>query len=69
MAKLPHTSQTAMAVTFLVINLSTLLRQVLWIFLGSFQKRTHFLLLSVFSINKNYVFADCSNKNLSSQLA
>jgi hypothetical protein len=28
MAKLPHTSQTAIAMTFLVMNLSTLLRQV-----------------------------------------
>jgi hypothetical protein len=28
MAKLPHTSQTAIAITFLVMNLSTLLRQV-----------------------------------------
>lgn len=28
MAKLPHTSQTAIAMTFLVLNLSTLLRQV-----------------------------------------
>ena len=27
MAKLPHTSQTAIAITFLVMNLSTLLRQ------------------------------------------
>lgn len=33
MAKLPHTSQTAIAVTFLVMNLSTLLRQVLCLFL------------------------------------
>ncbi len=29
MAKLPHTSQTAIAITFLVMNLSALLRQVL----------------------------------------
>jgi hypothetical protein len=28
MAKLPHTSQTAIAITFFVMNLSTLLRQV-----------------------------------------
>jgi hypothetical protein len=28
MAKLPHTSQTAIAITFLVMNLSTLLRQI-----------------------------------------
>ena len=32
MAKLPHTSQTAIAITFLVMNLSTLLRQVFCLF-------------------------------------
>ena len=33
MTKLPHTSETDIAITFLVMNLSTLLRQVLGIFL------------------------------------
>jgi len=33
MAKLPHTSQTAIAITFLVINLSALLQQVFCLFL------------------------------------
>jgi hypothetical protein len=33
MAKLPHTSETAIAITFLVINLSALLRQVFCLFL------------------------------------
>ncbi|MCA2929708.1 MAG: transposase, partial [Microcystis sp. M110S1] len=33
MAKLPSTSETAIAITFLVINLSTLLRRVFWAFL------------------------------------
>jgi hypothetical protein len=33
MAKLPHTSQTAIAITFLVMNLSALLRQVFCLFL------------------------------------
>ncbi|WP_416207925.1 hypothetical protein [Coleofasciculus sp. LEGE 07092] len=33
MAKLPHTSETAIAITFLVMNLSTLLRQVFCLFL------------------------------------
>lgn len=42
MAKLPTTSQTAIAITFLVMNLSTLLRQVLCLFLCLFQRRTHF---------------------------
>ncbi len=33
MAKLPHTSFSAIAITFLVMNLSNLLRQVFWAFL------------------------------------
>jgi hypothetical protein len=40
MAKLPHTSQTAIAITFLVMNLSTLLRQVFCLFL-CFQLSSH----------------------------
>jgi len=44
MAKLPTTSQTAIAITFLGMNLSTLLRQVLCLFLCLFQRRTHFSL-------------------------
>jgi len=35
MAKLPHTSETAIAITFLVMNLSALLRQVFCLFCGS----------------------------------
>jgi IS5 family transposase len=46
MAKLPSTSQTAISVTFLVVNLSTLLRQVLCLFLCFFRERTDFLLFS-----------------------
>lgn len=46
MAKLPSTSQTAISVTFLVINLSPLLRPVLCLFLGFFRERTDFLLFS-----------------------
>jgi len=42
MAKLPHTSETAIAITFLVMNLSTLLRQFFCLFL-CFQKRHSFL--------------------------
>ncbi len=41
MAKLPHTSQTAIAITFLVMNLSSLLRQGKGIFL-SFKPLLHF---------------------------
>jgi len=42
MAKLPHTSQTAIAITFLVLNLSTLLRQVFCVFLCFKQNHTLF---------------------------
>ena len=42
MAKLPHTSQTAIAITFLVINLSALLQQVFCLFLCFKQNNTFF---------------------------
>ncbi|MCA2763781.1 MAG: IS5/IS1182 family transposase, partial [Microcystis sp. M151S2] len=42
MAKLPSTSETAIAITFLVINLSTLLRQVFWAFLCMKWKNRNF---------------------------
>ena len=42
MAQLPHTSQTAIAITFLVMNLSTLLRQFLGIFLCNTQHHAFF---------------------------
>jgi len=41
MAKLPDTSETAIAITFLVINLSALLRQVL-VFFVFFGRRGYF---------------------------
>ena len=48
MAKLPDTSETAIAITFLVINLSALLRQVLRFF-WLFQKKRLFLCLIITS--------------------
>ncbi len=36
MAKLPDTSQTAIAITFLVMNLSRILRQIIWAFFWQF---------------------------------
>lgn len=36
MAKLPDTAQTAIAITFLVMNLSRILRQILWAFFCQF---------------------------------
>jgi IS5 family transposase len=51
MAKLSHTSQTAIAITFLVMNLSTRLSRLFWVFLCRFLKTTPFLPLL---ISKNY---------------
>ncbi len=42
MAKLPHTSQTAIAIAFLVMNLSTLLRQFFCLFLCNTQHHAFF---------------------------
>ncbi len=54
MAKLSNTSQTTIAITFLVMNLSALLRQVFWLFLCLFQKRHFFSCFPPVMINKNY---------------
>jgi hypothetical protein len=42
MRQLPHTSQTAIAITFLVMNLSTLLRQFFCLFLCNTQHHAFF---------------------------
>jgi transposase, IS5 family len=39
MAKLDNTSETSIAITFLVMNLSALLRQAFWLFLGLFHNK------------------------------
>ncbi len=46
MSKLPSTSETSMAITFLVINLSTLLRQVYCLFMSFFLNQYKFGLRS-----------------------
>ena len=46
MAKLSETAETSMAITFLVVNLSTLLRQVLLPFFVHNQKSLFFFLFS-----------------------
>ncbi len=51
MAKLSHTSQTAIAITFLVMNLSTHLSRVFYAFLCLFFKNR---LFSKFNITENY---------------
>ncbi len=42
MAKLDNTSETSIAITFLVMNLSALLRQAFWLFFGLFQTEKPF---------------------------
>jgi hypothetical protein len=67
MAKLPSTSQTVIAITFLVMNLSTLLRQFFCLFLCRFPRRTNLLLFLDFLIRKNHSLTDYTKKNLSLQ--
>ncbi len=52
MTKLPKTSETSIAITFLVINLSTLLRQVSCLFLSLFLQNYKLGLISEYSIIK-----------------
>ncbi|MGK7950266.1 MAG: IS5 family transposase [Xenococcaceae cyanobacterium] len=52
MTKLPETSETSIAITFLVINLSTLLRQFHCLFLDLFLQNCKFGLISDFYIIK-----------------
>lgn len=66
MAKLSHTSQTAISITFLVINLSTHLSRVFCAFLCLFLKTTPFLPPI---ITKNNIVLKINNKNLSLTLA
>ncbi len=59
MAKLSHTSQTAIAITFLVMNLSALLRQIFCLFLCFKQNNTFFRLQS---LTKVILEEDFNNK-------
>jgi hypothetical protein len=47
MAKLPHTSETAIAITFLVMNLSNYLSRLFYAFLCLFLKNRTFLLFNI----------------------
>jgi IS5 family transposase len=61
MAKLENTSGTAIAITFLVMNLSTWLRRVFCVFFCRCPKiRSGYDLIIV----KNYILANYKNKNL-----
>jgi len=60
MAKLDKTSQTAIAITFLVMNLFTWLRRVFCVFFCRFPKiRSDYASMIV----KNYILVNCKKKN------
>ncbi|BAY88239.1 MULTISPECIES: IS5 family transposase [unclassified Tolypothrix] len=61
MAKLPHTSVTAIAITFLVMNLSTLVSRLFWEFLCQFFNITSFF---TSFISKSDVPFDCRQQKL-----
>ena len=63
MTKLSETSLTAIAITFLVMNLSTLLKEGFSLFLYFFYLKTVF---EVSLIRENYDLANNDNKKLSS---
>ena len=65
MAKLSNTSETGIAITFLVMNLSALLRQAFWLFLCLFDNKNLFLGFLPLIISKNYILSKKDEQNLS----
>ena len=65
MAKLSNTSQTTIAITFLVMNLSALLRQAFWLFLCLFHNKNLFSGFLPLVISKNYILSKKDEQNLS----
>jgi transposase, IS5 family len=61
MTKLDNTSQTAIAITFLVMNLSTWLRRVFCVFLCHQPKNTPIYGLKII---KSYKWASCSQQKV-----
>lgn len=67
MAKLSNTSQTTIAITFLVMNLSALLRQVFWLFLWLFNNKHLFSCFLALLIRKDYDLPTKVHQKLSCQ--
>jgi hypothetical protein len=67
MAKLSNTSQTTIAITFLVMNLSALLRQVFWLFLWLFNNKHLFSRFLALLIRKDYDLPTKVHQKLSCQ--
>jgi len=65
MAKLPNTYITTIAITFLVMNLSALLRQAFWLFLCLFHNKNLFSGFRARIISRNYIFSRKDEQNLS----
>jgi transposase, IS5 family len=66
MAKLSHTSQTAIAITFLVMNLSTYLLRVFYAFLCLFFKNRPFLEIDII---KRYILTSYRQQKIIFYLA
>lgn len=64
MAKLSNTSGTAIAITFLVMNLSSLLRQAFWLFFCLFHDKNLCLGFLPLKMRNNYVLSKKNEDNL-----
>ena len=64
MAKLDNTSETSIAITFLVMNLSALLRQAFWLFFCLFHNKNFFWFFLALIIGKSYVLPKHNLQNL-----
>jgi hypothetical protein len=64
MAKLSNTSGTAIAITFLVMNLSSLLRQAFWLFFCLFYNKNLCLGFLPLKMRNNYVLSKKNEDNL-----
>ena len=64
MAKLSNTSETGIAITFLVMNLSALLRQAFWLFFFLFHNKNLFSCFLPLNMIKNYVLSKKDKGNL-----
>ena len=64
MAKLDNTSETGIAITFLVMNLSALLRQAFWLFFGLFHNNNLFSYFRPLTISKSSILPKQYQQNL-----
>ena len=61
MSKLPQTSETSIAITFLVMNFSAILRQIIWIFCPYLKNSNFFFRVII----KYYILKTKNNFQLS----